>query len=324
MNEFAMLAHHWNGSLEQVRGWMCSRKFNGWSAVWDGGITRGMLATDVPWYYKGGDRRQILSTGLWSLGRANKPKVQQAPLYFLDKLPRNIPVHGELWYNDDLTLIKKVCGRKLGGYHAMWHHIKFIAFGIKHYSLWSTENEIISALKDSNLDKGIKHKDTMHYLHHLQNDTFEIPIYLPVRDERQLKVAQKTALINNWEGLMFSNPDGVYECKRSYNNLKWTPEYETEAAIDGYKEGKKGKTLGKVGSIRATLVWDEKVASIHGGKEHFIGKEAIFHISGLEMPEREWDVCKKKYPIGTKIHFSFKYVSSHGIPQSCNIYRKDE
>src|SRR3989304_427477 len=126
--EFGMLSYWWNESFEQVQGRLCSRKFNGWSALWDGGLTRGKLATEVPWYYRGKDKAK-LSTGLWSLGRNNKPKVLEAPNYFLNNLPKNIPLHGELWYNDRLDIIKKYCSRK-SMYHPMWHNINFIAFNI--------------------------------------------------------------------------------------------------------------------------------------------------------------------------------------------------
>jgi len=148
--EFGMLAHHWNGSLEQVQGWYASRKYNGWSALWDGGITRGMLAEEVPWYYKGKDR-PIVSTGLWTLGRTPnsneiKPKVIQAPSYFLNKLPPNIPVHGEISYLDKngydrLHMVKRVCGMKFG-YNPLWYSLKFRAFHVKPYSLWEGIKEI--------------------------------------------------------------------------------------------------------------------------------------------------------------------------------------
>jgi len=122
---------------------------------------------------------------------------------------------------------------------------------------------------------------------------------------------------------MFANPTGKYECKRSHNNLKWKPDYETEAVICGYEKGKTGKNLGLVGALKATMVWNDKVISIHGGESWMVGKEANFCIGGLTDKERDWEECQRKYPLGTKIKFKFDGVSNNGIPQSCNIYRKE-
>lgn len=331
--EFGQLSHHWNGSLEQIQGWFCSRKYNGWSTFWDGGITRGMLAEEVPWYYQGRDK-QIMSTGLWSMGRTPKadeirPKVIQAPKYFTNELPKNVPVHGELWFDDRLDIVKKTCGMKYG-YNPMWYNIKFMAFNIKPYYLWEEIEQIpkyANILEKIDTNKpdtfmcieNITLKEAMGYLNQFSNETFN-PVHMwHIKNEADLKQSQKIALKYMWEGLMFANPVGKYECKRSHNNLKWVEPYETEAAVYNYEDGKTGKNIGKVGAIKATLVWDEKVTSIRGGKESFIGREANFCISGLTDAERN-DV-KKIHPIGSKIKFSFKDISTHGIPQSCNIYR---
>lgn len=320
--EFGMLAHHWNGSFEQVKGWFCSRKYNGWSALWDGGVTRGMLATEVPWYYKGGDKRQIISTGLWSLGRGNKPKVIQAPSYFTGKLPKNVPVHGELWFSDRLDIIKRTCGLKFG-YSPMWHNIRFKAFGIKSYALWEglPDNIVLEDEHNPFTCKDMKFKASIEYLKNFENNIFEPVDVAIVKSQKCIDIFKEMSEQCQWEGLMFSNPNGIYECKRSWNNLKYKNVYETEAAICGYEEGKTGRVLGKVGAIQATLVWDSKVESVFGGTSLMTNKEANFCISGLTDPEREWDECRSKYPIGSKIKFRYTGVSSHGIPQSCNVYR---
>ncbi len=325
--EFGMLSHHWDGSLEQVQGWLCSRKYNGWSALWDGGITRGMLAEEVPWYYKGKDN-QIASTGLWTLGRTKlnkiRPKVIQAPSYFTNKLPINVPVHGELWYKDRKDIVKKTCGLKYG-YSPMWYNIGFMAFNIKPYSLWE---KIIEVPKYRNITSfhlthpGENFQKTLSYLNQYTNEIFTSVPTWPIITEQDIKNSQKVAIGQKWEGLMFANPVSKYECKRSWNNLKWKGVYETEAAVYGYEEGKTGRVIGKVGAIKATMVWDEKVISAHGGKKSFVGKEVNFCVSGLMDTEREWEKCKQVYPIGSKIKFKYSEVSTHGVPQSCNIYRE--
>ena len=320
--EFAMLSHHWNGSFDKIRNWKCSRKYNGWSAIWDGGITTGMLASSVPWYYRGGDKREYVSTGLWSLGRNNKPKVINAPRYFTDKLPKGIPVHGELWYRDRLDIIKRTCGLKRG-YSAMWQNILFKAFGIKPYKMWECVDKLSADIPQGRVVyEGVVSSEAMGYLTNYQNNTFDLVDNATVKSEKCIEVFKDMADRFKWEGLMFSNPNGLYECKRSWNNLKYKNVYESEAAICGYEKGKTGRVVGKVGALQATLIWNSKVSSVYGGNDSMVGKEANFCISGLMDEEREWDTCRKLYPEGSKIRFKYSGISTHGIPQSCNIYRE--
>src|SRR5205809_6855024 len=97
MSEFLMLAHKYvpERDSERIKGWYCSQKLDGVRAMWDGGVSRGLLASEVPWANVEKDYRYIeenRATGLWSrLG-----KVIHAPDWFLDQLPL-YPMDGELW-----------------------------------------------------------------------------------------------------------------------------------------------------------------------------------------------------------------------------------
>ena len=154
------------------------------------------------------------------------------------------------------------------------------------------------------------------------NDTLELVTSLRINQIGGLAAMQEMAIRHKWEGLMFANPEGLYQCGRSHNSLKWKAECETEAIIEGYEDGKTGKNIGKVGAIKAHLEWNEQVISLNGGLPHMVGQEARFKISGLTNEEREWNNCKEKYPIGSTIKFTFYGVSIHGVPQSCNIWRE--
>jgi hypothetical protein len=322
--EFGMLSHWWDGSLERVLGRLASRKFNGWSALWDGGVTRGELATDIPWYYKGIDRPK-LSTGLWSLGRDNKPKVLEAPEYFIKNLPKGIPLHGELWYNDRLDMIKRYCSRTTM-YHPVWYSIKFIAFNIKPYPLWegiekfTTKYNLDNPMDDFN---NWKYRDVISHFNILnRNENLDFIKTEKITSKEQLLYLQKKAIDNQWEGLIFANPDGVYECKRSHNSLKWKSRYDYEATVIGYELGKTGKNIGKIGSIIVKFTWDYQIISIYGGKEEMIDKSIITNISGLTDQERKVEYINEVYPIGSKLKFTFFGVTVHGVPVSANIYRE--
>ena len=325
--EFGQLSHWWNGTFEQIKGYYCSRKYNGWSVISDGGITKGKNARDIPWFKKDKD---VISTGLWTLGRSTKRNnsntdVLNAPEYFINKLPKGVPVHGEVWYNDRIDIIKQVCGTKKW-FDPMWANLKFMAFNMKPYSKW--ENDINHSINIGTLlqPEYINRKysevydDLISLKESLNNNTFDVVTSVKLLTIEDLRQMQETSIKHNWEGLMFTNPDGLYECGRSYNSLKWKTQCETEGIVIGYENGKTGKNIGKIGSIKANVLWDEQVLSVFGGDHIHVGKEAFFSIGGLN--ENEHDNCKELYPIGSKIKFSFYGVSIHGVPQSCNIYRE--
>ena len=314
-NEFGTLAHHWSGSFSQVQGWLISRKLNGWSVLWDGGVTSGMPLDEIPWYHKGGDDDGGVSYGLWNLGRNGKVKKQDAPLYFLEALPKGVPAHGELWYNDNLRLIKRVARFK-AYYKPEWQVIKFIAFGAKPAHLWGAEHLFIK----SKLKVPLTNYETLRLLRSFENDKFKVIETEWVTCTGTIDEYKKKAVKEGWEGLMFQNPEAFYECKRSHNNLKWKQSFETEATVHGYKNGK-NRNEGRVGSIEASLVWDSKITTILGGTEEMVGEEAVFYISGLRDDERDFDSIKELYPAGEKIRFKFDGVTRDGIPYSPRIYR---
>jgi len=315
MKQFGMLAHHWNGSLEQVQDWEWSRKYNGWSVIWDGGFTIGMEAKDVPWYYRGKDK-PTLATGLWSLGRDNKPKVIKAPKSFTDKLPKGIPCHGEIWYNDRLDVVKRTVGFKQY-FKPMWANLKFIAFHQKPFHLFEGGEKIFPNMDEINTP----HKAVLNNLRQYENNTFMVIQTHTIKTQEDIDNALSIAREKAWEGVMFSNPSGSYEVRRSWNNLKWKQVYETEAYVFGYEDGKTGKNIGKVGALRCTMTWDDKVLSIYGGLKRHRGIEVDFRVSGLLDDERDWGVVEDIYPRGSKVTFKYSGVSIHGIPQSPNIYR---
>jgi len=90
---FLMLASSYKEGMA-IGGWWMSEKFDGSRAFWDGGCTRGMLASTVPWANTESDHlheQDIVSTGLWS----RYGNVIHAPDSFLDQLPP-VLLDGEL------------------------------------------------------------------------------------------------------------------------------------------------------------------------------------------------------------------------------------
>src|SRR3954451_12382497 len=91
--EFLMLAHPHNESKHGFCGYYASEKLDGIRAFWDGGITRGLYCTQVPWANTTKDARYRMppkATGFWS----RYGKAIQAPDWFLDQMPK-LPLDGE-------------------------------------------------------------------------------------------------------------------------------------------------------------------------------------------------------------------------------------
>jgi hypothetical protein len=335
--EFAMLAHTADvNNLYQYIGWYASRKLNGWGCIWDGGITRGKLAESIPWYYRGGDRGAIISTGLWSIGRADKygirPKVICAPEAWLDKLPTYVPLQGELWRNDELATIKSICGRTTNVMNEEWDKINFMVYNCKPYSsfygrdgqfYYSQLNESFSDLKPFyNNDSWIIRMQKVASALIDQNKALDTPIHMveqiKIKDPDHLRSLIKESKINGHEGIMLINPSSKYQCYRSDQLLKIKPEFDGECEVIGTEEGDK-RHLGRLGALVCQLTWDEKILSITGGTVSMIGKRVQFKIGGgFSDDQREWSYVQSRFYQNRSLPFTFLCVSADGIPCHAN------
>ncbi len=88
--------------------WMMSEKLDGMSAFWDGGYSRGMILSNVPFANLNKVKNiDIECTGLWS----RMGKVIHAPDWFLDKMPP-FAVTGELYagkgkFQTTMSIVRK-------------------------------------------------------------------------------------------------------------------------------------------------------------------------------------------------------------------------
>lgn len=96
--EFLQLAQKYDSKKYTIGGWWYSEKLDGERCFWDGGITRGMMKSRVPWANTEKDARYVslqIATGLWS----RYGNVIHAPAWWLDQLPK-CPLDGELYSHD--------------------------------------------------------------------------------------------------------------------------------------------------------------------------------------------------------------------------------
>jgi len=325
MEEFGMTSHYWDGDIEKIIGRLWSRKWNGFSIIWDGGITKGMSADLIPWYHRGGDKNVPISTGLWTLGRGGVVKVLHAPSTWVDRLPEGVPLHGELWFNDSTEYLKTNCKRHNPN-TMYWNPVKFKVFSVKPYSTFENIESVFPEVVENkfykNKPQGVMLSDAKEIVS--TNRSLEFVEMTMINSKQQaLEVVEKFVIgeLGNWEGIMFLDPNLKYEGKRSYGVLKYKPSFEDEAIVTGYEEGKTGSRVGLVGTILAEYTIGDKCKNICGYKPGFEGLVVPIRISGLNQAEQDWDAVAEKYPIGSEIRFGYKMFSDHGNPQSCNIYR---
>jgi hypothetical protein len=313
MTMFGIKPHRWNGDFNEVNGWLCSRKLNGWSALWDGGITAGMPCSEIPWTSDKG-----ISTGLWTFGNTSGAKVIHAPKEFTNKLPKLVPLHGELWHDDDLSYIKSVCGSHKSD-PRLWAEVKFITHNVKPYCLWvGLPSSLISIAEQTEWYFKQNYVDARTLLWKTIDRSLLNEITI-IESEEDLNVVLRRRKEGAWEGLVFHSLRGEYTCDRSWSLLKYKPDEESEAEVVGYEEGKTGKNIGYTGAIRCQKTWDNSVESFVGGKKQFVGKTVYFSVSGLTYEENR--EAEQMYPIGSTIRIKFNGLTNYGIPQHCTIYR---
>lgn len=302
-----------------------TRKYNGVGVLWDGGFSLGACTINYPFCRPGHDD---VSTGLWNIGRDGylTPMINVPP-FILDVLPRSVSLQGELWIDDDLQLAMSITSTQKGQNWARWNKLKFVVYNYKPLSTWGYKTKLNNlffpnvpfADRWNNIEMYLKGE----YLHPLgkaiPKTDFIIPAELLGHCDKweDIKQYQELSASKNWEGLMFQEINALYENDRSWSLMKWKPDYDYEATITGFIDGKTGKNIGKTGAISARLTWDNQIESIHGGTPEMIGKSIDFTISGLNDKERE----ENYFHIGQSITIKFKFVSIYGLPQQCSIKR---
>jgi hypothetical protein len=312
---FAQQLHHWSGKPQDILGWHWARKLDGFSCIWDGGTTRGKELSEVPFYDKSTVGK---SSGLWSLGRTGSPTPFYAPEWWLNQLPVGVPLHGELWNEDDLQYIKSTV-KCLNPYerNEEWKRVKFMAFMVKPFQTFQEGYQRDSKYYQVKLNSLYSIKSI------LETENFKIVPWVKINSVTQVVDILQKSHEENWEGLVFFNYDrAVYKNGRSRSILKYKPSHDDEATVIKYENGKSGKNLGKTGAIIASYTWRDDASTIHGGKESLVGKTIEVSICGLTDSER--DNPEKYFPIGSTIGFTFFSASPDGIPMHSNIKRGEQ
>lgn len=336
--EFLQLAQIYKGPSTLVNGWFVSEKLDGMRCLWDGGVTRGLQASQVPW---NNSRKNCKATGLWS----RYGKVIFAPDWWLDKLPRDICLDGELFTTrTDRQELMSIVKRE--NPDDRWSKVSFNAFDAPSPAILFADGEI------SNLHHKAKLRGCCDFWHLYAEDSaaaFKIDVFQDIYSRMTKRLApwegenfhihpQGRLPFNSeaacfeiddllsqvtkagGEGLMLRKPSSLYQTKRSKNLLKVKKYQDAEAHVLGYVWGQ-GKHAGRLGSL--TVAWNKVVFQLSG----FTDEERQLVPDGPTSPApfdgqevKGWH--SPKFPIGSIITFQYRDVTTAGMPVEAKYWRR--
>lgn len=342
--DYLMLAHVFKPSKHNIGGWFMSEKLDGSRCFWDGGVSRGLPASEVPWANTVKDDRLVeivIATGLWS----RSGKVIYAPNDWLDQLPK-CPLDGELF-------IARGCFqelRRIVAEHkpsADWQNVKFMVFDSPIWSTFRTPREVKIRSEYSFFieDGWFSVPDTTvspswvfdHTKVFVEKKCAESHVAIPMLQER-LPLKHADAIVRiDWllnatvqsggEGLMLRNPASRWVTQRSHNLLKVKPSNDAEGIVTGFTSGRATDRGSKLRGLIGALVLD------------FNGKR--LELSGLTDEERQWSTSEyyayaygtpgvqmpdlfqgKHFRTGDVVSFKYRELSDDGIPKEARYWRK--
>jgi len=304
MNFFLMKAQRLNPKrlIPGVTKW--SIKLDGMRAFWDGGITRGR--TDVPF------AMHQKATGLWSINA----KVIHAPDWWLDTLPQDIFLDGELWAGiGQFQNVMSICKRHTPD--ERWLNIQFRVFESLVPRIVYTPRVIDQPTCSLTIDHTVRD-----YMKNLcpnwevapEVKTIEQNVFTSLED-----IPLDALLLEGHEGIMFRNPS-KWEPTRSWGIMKLKPFLDDEAKVIGYTGGDKGFT-GKIGAL--IVNWNNKWFKISSGLDYtdretndpeecakYSGKVLPMHIESLTIPR------------DAIITFKYRELTDEGTPKEARYWRK--
>ena len=241
-----LLAHSWTIDVDPT-GWWISEKLDGVRAYWDG--------------------QQFIS---------RQGNVYMAPDWFVEGLPKDVHLDGELW------LARKAFQRAVSivrrqDRNSQWKEITYVIFDAPNHG--GTFEERVSFVKEK--------------LDELKPTYARSHDHLQCKSREHLKSELARIEEAGGEGLMLRKPASKYESGRSFTLLKVKTFHDAEARVIGHLPGT-GKHKGRMGSLSVELPTGAKFS---------VG-------TGFSDLERE-----NPPPIGSIIMFSYQELSDGGIPR---------
>lgn len=352
--EFLMLAHTLNVDKHSVAGCYVSEKLDGCRAFWDGGISRNLPASEVPFANTEKDFRlknEVIATGLWS----RYGKVIHAPDWFLNALPP-VPLDGELFmgHGQFQSLVSCVKRHDPG---PEWRDVRYMAFDIVPFEAvfadgkinnTNMKKEFVGVFKwvhQRHFDMVIPYqsqqrvfRSNVHRLKIILDNNY---IVMPLEQEL-LPFNQKAAfdridelckevVSRGGEGVMIRRPESIWVPSRSWDLLKHKPFMDAEGVVVGYQFGREtdkgSKLLGLMGSLQVEFNGHRFLLSGFTDEERILESdqgqcEAAFYAEnhpGKMAPD--W-ISAKHFPRGSEVTFKYRELTDDGIPKEARYWRK--
>lgn len=356
-----MLAHEYVENKHGLCGMFMSEKMDGMRCIWDGGVTRGMLASDVPWANTERDGRYVTpprSTGLWS----RYGNVIHAPDYWLDELPP-YPLDGELWIGrktfNELTSTVKCLIPPLG-----WDKVKYHIFDVPPVQILFKDRFIdipniyvkrLSGVVDWYMSRTKETMPAFYSFEHAYDfmrrkivPTPHVCVHnqelLPFNTQQakeRLEEYLASVTAGGGEGVILRRAASIYTPERVYDSLKVKKMHDMEGTVIGYKWGKKtdrgSKLLGMMGSLTLKLdsgiVFDlsgftekEREMTIKLSSNYQEGYDAARRIGELHPGEvvTQENIHNPTFPIGCRVTFMYRELNPSGAPKEARYWRKKD
>lgn len=346
--EFVQKAHTFVPERHNAAGSFISEKLDGERALWDGGVSRGVLCSEVPYANTVKDSRLKVpptATGLWS----STGKVIHAPDWFCDALP-HFPLDGELWAGrKNWQQLSKIVSQHVAD--DRWHLVTYMVFDtmtwaellkprtVKVRNDYTFEVEPDALVWTLNRNRGTCCKGTWPFEFRLKflekrlernnlaqlHEQIELP-FNPIAANKRIEEFCQEVVTRGAEGVVIRKRIGTWVPERSHDILKYKPWQDDEGTVIGYQSGKEtdkgSKLLGLMGSI-----WVEWQGS-------------RFKVSGFREPERKfateadrnWAICNPgkrcpvwisnpKFPVGSEVTFKYRELSDDGVPKEARFHR---
>ena len=264
-------------------GWFISEKYDGIRGIWTG--------------------KELLARPVKKDGILKGKVFNYVPKWFLNMLPLDIPLDGEIWLGrgkfqqvsglSNYKISKKITSEYLDN---IWKNVRYMVFDIPNHKGTFVERQ--STLKKCVDDLDIKH-GINNQIVYSQNEE--------IKDRNDLEEYYRKYVENGSEGVIIREPNSLYECKRSKLMLKMKINEDNEAYVLDYQLGTDGKYKGLLGSLKCKL---------DNGKIFSIG------IGFSDIMRKEYNIIDSIHyiPLYSKINFSFMELTNQGLPRH-PVYR---
>ncbi len=340
--EFVMLAKTFEDTKHHPIGWYLSTKLDGMRCFYDGGASRGLRATDVPWANIEKDhikKNPVICTGLWS----RYANVIHAPDEFVDALPEGILLDGELYSGRGSFQQLVSTTKKYNPDSEAWKSVKYCVFDCPNVASVFQDGLISNANFKKNfigcvawhLGRVGKCKsfysfiDSYNYLCNHHPELVHAQVKLESIESLYDLLDRETAL--GGEGIMLRRPLSTWTPERSHDLLKVKRMQDAEGTVVSYvwgKETDKGsKLLGLMGSLR--LRFNDVEFDLSGFTEaerimvtDLTKSELEARYIGASAPgETVKDCHNPKFPIGSKVTFKYRELTNDGLPKEARFFR---